>query len=374
MGYTEMALAALEKNDIEKAKMCLVKVKKSSNRAADLVDKMLIFCREKTVKAEHPISPTQVVEEVVEISKMLRAGLSTTVSIEIKNELTEMSPLILITESELHQLITNLIVNARDAIGDFWSNCRDSWLRDSGEITINLAVKQFDELACYCNACTDKLSGEYVVISVRDTGSGISAEKLNRIFDPFFTTKEVGKGTGLGLSVVSGIMHNVNAHILVESELNKGTIFSLCFPAIYDITADLHAINEIAEMDFRYLSSLKICVVDDEKDICDLLKEQLTELGYEVETFKDGLEAWTFFSKNPHYFDALITDYGMPNMTGLDLALGVLTMRPEIPILICTGFSSKLKNTTDLPKGNTFLFNKPVKVSVLDETIRKFFS
>lgn len=373
LGFTDMALSSLEKNDIEKARIYLERVKKSANRAADLVDKMLIFCREKTIKTDTPISPTQVVEEVVEISKMLRASLSTTVTILLKNDLIETSPLVLIDASELHQLMTNLIVNARDAIEEYWANSSETWLRDTGKIIVSLTVKQFNPTDDGCDACKKPLDGEYVVISVTDTGSGIEPEKINRIFDPFFTTKEVGKGTGLGLSVVSGILHNVDAHIIVESQINHGTTFSLCFPAIENKMANLLAENANTETHFCPASPLRICVVDNEQDICDLFKQGLSNLGYEVESFHDSIEAWQCLMQSPNHFDALITDYGMPNMTGLDLAIAVLSVHPEFPILICTGYSAKLKTSDDLPQGNTFLFNKPVAIKTLDETLRNFF-
>ncbi|MDD2865601.1 MAG: response regulator, partial [Methylococcales bacterium] len=114
--------------------------------------------------------------------------------------------------------------------------------------------------------------------------------------------------------------------------------------------------------------------VDDEKEISDLFAEQLTDLGYEIESFNDSLEAWKFLNNNSNYFDALITDYGMPNMTGFDLALSVLAIRPDMPILICTGYSGKLKTVDDLPQGNTFLFNKPVTAHTLDEKLKRCFT
>lgn len=374
LGFTNVALKSIEKNDFEKAKTCLARVEKSANRAAELVDKMLIFCREKTVKAEKPISPTEVIEEVIEISKMLRASLSSTVSIELRNNLTKESPLILIDASELHQLITNLIVNARDAIEDFWMNSSETWLRDTGHIEVSLEVKSFDEniTNCYCNACSKKIHGEYVVISVSDTGSGISSEKLTRIFDPFFTTKEVGKGTGLGLSVVSGIIHNVNAHITVTSKINEGTTFALCFPSVSKCNEIIQT-NTFSPMTSDSVAGKRIYVVDDEKEIGDLYIEQLTDLGYDVKGFNDSVEAWTFLAQNTNEFDALITDYGMPNMTGLDLALGLLKIRPDLPVLICTGYSSQLKTVDDLPEGNTFLLKKPVSLQMIDEALRRCF-
>ncbi len=381
IGFTRAAKICVEKNDISKAMDCLTRVEKSANRAADLVDKMLTFSSEKTVKAGEPIKPSIVINEVVEISKMLRASISSLVTLEVTNSLVEDYPLILIDSSELHQIVTNLIVNARDAIDDYWTLNLDHWLRNAGEIKINLSLEKMTESdTIFCSACSARLNGDYVKISISDSGVGISPEKISRIFDPFFTTKEIGKGTGLGLSVVSGILHNVDAHVIVESVVNRGTTFSLLFPAVYKTTEVAESVEtaeivEAAEIFKKSeTSKLKVLVVDDEEEICGLLSYELTALGYDVTTFTSSFEALSFFHQDTAYFDVVITDYGMPNMSGLDLAISLLARRPKIPILFCTGYSDKLKTADDLPKGNTFLFKKPIHVHILDKTIRKFFA
>jgi CheY-like chemotaxis protein len=231
-------------------------------------------------------------------------------------------------------------------------------------------VSKIDKI--FCNACSHNLEGEYVVISIKDSGCGISPEKINHIFEPFFTTKEIGKGTGLGLSVSSGILHNVDAHVVVESEIDKGTTFSLFFPPVHK--SDVHNKNADDVANVAVLSStLKICVVDDEDDISFLLQEELSNLGHIVQTFSNGVEAFKYVNEHLDYFDVIITDYGMPLMNGLEFTNKVLEKRPDIPILICTGYSSKLKTPNDLPKGNVFLFKKPVGVDMLDMTIKKLF-
>ncbi len=378
IGFTRQAVSAIEKDNSEKALACLTRVEKSANRAADLVDKMLIYCREKPVKLPTPMAPSLVINEVADISTMLRASLSSLVTLNVKNSLTEKNyPLILIDSSELHQIIMNLIVNARDAIEEYWENNADVWLRDTGQIEVDLSLKQIsEEDGVFCSACPKRLNGEYIQISISDTGNGIKPEKMSRIFDPFFTTKEVGKGTGLGLSVVSGVLHNTDAHILVKSAPNQGTTFSLLFPAIHQKLEEIQNNDTFSSIthDKKNNKKLKLCVIDDDPEICDLFKYEFTDLNYVVETFSNSLTALNYIDKNPAYFDAIITDYGMPDLSGLDLAISVLSRQPEIPILICTGYSDKLKTANDLPKGNTFLFKKPVTVSVLHEKIQRFFS
>ncbi len=366
IGFTRMGLAAIEKNDFTKAINCLTRVEKSANRATDLVDKILIFSREKPTKAEYPIQPTNVIQEVLEISQLLRSGIGTSVPLLFEDLTDENFPDILIDTSELHQIVSNLIVNARDAIVESPETV-------FGKIKIQLFlthIGQSDKI--YCSACGKNLEGDYVVISVIDTGSGISTEKIARIFEPFFTTKEVGKGTGLGLSVVSGILHSVNAHVFVKSELGKGTTFSLYFPPVSHVNFNENT-NHFEHSALLSSRALKVCVVDDEEDIAYLLQEELSDLGYIVHTFKSGLEAMNYLDKYLDYFDVIIADYGMPIINGLDFAGRILEKNPQMPILICTGYNSKLKTANDLPKGNVFLFKKPVDVSVLDMTIKKLF-
>lgn len=359
IGFTRMGLSSIEKNELTRAADYLKRVEKSANRAVGLVDEILVFSREKSTKAEYPIQPAEVIQEVIGISPLLRSGIGTSIQLLFDDSTDENFPSILIDASELHQIITNLIINARDAIAE-----QSEFLK---KIKISLFLSNQPK-KIYCNACGTELDGTYVVISVSDTGSGIDPEKIARIFEPFFTTKELGKGSGLGLSVVSGILHNLDAHITVESEINKGTTFSLFFPPVCKVNFEKEIYYQVP-----LSSTLKVCVVDDEEDITFLLKNELSSLGYEVQTFRDGLEAFNVINERIDYFDVIITDYGMPVMNGLDLADKVLEKRPQMPILICTGYSSKLKKADDLPKGNVFLFKKPVDVNVLNMTIQKLF-
>jgi PAS domain S-box-containing protein len=363
-GFSNLGLMLMREGDHEQGITCFEKVDESALRATDLVQKMLTFCRENTIKAEHPIDPSLVVNEVVGISKMLRSGISKTISIEFNNTLTRKSGGIVIDPSELHQLVTNLIINAKDAVAS--SN------QPTGYISVNLYADQITH-PVHCHACASAYQGDYIVLSVTDTGVGISAEKISRIFDPFFTTKGVGKGTGLGLSVVSGIVHNARGHILVESVVGQGTTFSLLFPAVHIKAIDANAEVQLEARPRLSEKAIRMAVIDDEEMICSLLHFSLTRLDYDVTVFSDPIDAWDTFLHSPDMFDVIVTDYGMPKATGLELANSMLTLRPEIPIVICTGYSDKLKSEQDLPKGNTFLFKKPTDIKVLDKTIRQFF-
>ena len=157
---------------------------------------------------------------IEEVLKMLRVGLTETISIEL--DVSDKAPNILIDSIELHQVLTNLLVNARDAIG----------IVGGGTIKIRLTTIMIDSSNCLCDACLTVLQGGFIQLSISDNGSGISKEMISQVFDPFFTTKDVGEGTGLGLSVVSGIVHQSRGHILIDSELGVGTTFKLLFPIV----------------------------------------------------------------------------------------------------------------------------------------------
>lgn len=356
IGYTEICDLTIEdvsdddRNIKLEASKYLREVRIAGERGVDLVNKMLIYCRRDVAKVVAPIQLNGSIEEIVQ---MLRATISTAIRIEVS--LTEKVPSVLIGPTELHQIVANLIVNARDAIGLH------------GVIRINLnAVKVSKNMQC--NACLRPLTGDFVEISISDTGSGMVQEQISRIFDPFFTTKEVGKGTGLGLSVVSGIMHQARGHIIVESEIDKGTTFRLFFPAVNEDIVIVEAESNLEEKSQKG-QPLKILVVDDERTLVEMLKIRLNMLGHYAEVFTDSPSALARFNESPNYFDAVITDYSMSGLTGLELTESILAIRPELPILICTGYSEKLSSKEDLPKGNTYLFKKPVKFNEISAVL-----
>ena len=207
----------------ELATTCYERVQTSANRAVSLIQKMLIYTRQNTDNSPVFVSTTQLVEEVSSIVQMLRCSIGAHITVELKNLLTDHTLQVLIDPTELHQLMTNLVINARDAIelGDEFN----------GYVGVTIFHHTLHQETT-CDACLKNFMGDYITISVNDTGIGIDPEKIVKIFDPFFTTKDVGKGTGLGLSVITGIMHNAGGHIILESTLGVGTTFSLVFPAV----------------------------------------------------------------------------------------------------------------------------------------------
>jgi CheY-like chemotaxis protein len=224
---------------------------------------------------------------------------------------------------------------------------------DGGIIEIILNNIELDEANTAQHS--DLYPGRYVNLTVTDTGHGISQEVIDRIFDPYFTTKEVGKGTGMGLSVVHGIVKKHNGAITVKSEPGKGTTFSIFFPAVEE-----DAVIESEPTEKLPTGNEKILFIDDEPSIVNMTRQMLERLGYEVDTKMSSIEALELFRSKPDQFDLIITDMTMPSMTGDKLVKEVLNIRPDMPTIICTGFSDKIDAEKAKEIGATEYIEKPV--------------
>ena len=361
-GFNLLGITFIKQQQYEKGLDALDKVAKAAARASDVISKMLTYCHQDvTPNATTPIDPAAVIDEVCNSASMLRATISTQIRLAFNNNLPHQNIGVLIDASALHQIVTNLIINAKDAI--------EENAQQSGQISVDLFVETLDA-AELCLVCSQFISGTYLNLSITDTGIGISEEQMKRIFDPFYSTKGKGQGSGLGLSMVSGMVHQAGGHLLVNSVLGKGTTFTLLFPIV--ALVDTSTTSNPPQNDTpKRPANLKLCVVDDEADILALYKVQFSLLGYEVTPFNSALTAWTQINQTPDYFDAIITDYAMPKASGLELAKLVLGIRPQKPIIICTGYSDQLQGTKDLPQGNVFLIKKPIRIQQLDDILNR---
>jgi CheY-like chemotaxis protein/anti-sigma regulatory factor (Ser/Thr protein kinase) len=209
-------------------------------------------------------------------------------------------------------------------------------------------------------------SGPYVRISVRDTGHGMGPDVIKRIFDPYFTTKDKGVGTGLGLAVVQGIVKKYGGVIKVESDLGKGTTFHVYLPTV---AASTPAGSERAALIIG--GSERVLFVDDEKMLVDIGKQALERLGYEVVARTSSVEALELFRARPDRFDLVITDQTMPNMTGDELANELIRIRPDIPVIVCTGYSQTIDPKRAAERGIKGFVMKPVLISEIAGAIRK---
>jgi CheY-like chemotaxis protein len=244
------------------------------------------------------------------------------------------------------------------------TNAYHAMENDGGELKV---VLKEVELGQQDLIHTDLTPGRYACLTVSDTGIGISKDVINKIFDPFFTTKEKGKGTGMGLSVVHGIIKNMSGKIEVDSELGRGTEFHIYLP--------------IAESAFKVEKSRikepiqggdeRILLVDDEEVIIKMEKQTLERLGYHVTSRISSIEALELFKTNPDKFDLIVTDMAMPKMSGDKLAVELLKISPDIPILLCTGFSEAMTEEKIKSLGIKGLLLKPIIIKDLAERIRK---
>ncbi len=209
-------------------------------------------------------------------------------------------------------------------------------------------------------------SGVYAYLTISDQGQGMTKELTEKIFDPFFTTKAKGKGTGMGLSVVHGIVKNMNGVIKVYSEPGKGTELKLYFPI------DQNSFEESAvETDIALIGgSERILLIDDEADIVDMAEEMLSHLGYDVTPCVSSVEAFDIFQSNPENFDLVITDMAMPGLPGDKLTVKLVGVRPDIPVLLCTGFSEIMSDEKAATYGIKGFLMKPIVMQDFAQKIR----
>jgi CheY-like chemotaxis protein/anti-sigma regulatory factor (Ser/Thr protein kinase) len=260
---------------------------------------------------------------------------------------------VLADPTQIHQILINLCTNAAYAMRE-----------NGGKLEISLDHFELSQKAASQNL--NLTPGAYVKITVTDTGTGISPEIIHRIFDPFFTTKKQGDGTGLGLSMVYGILRGYGGTITVQSEPGAGSVFNVYLPAVkQDTEAILEPFQAISQ------GSELLLFVDDEDILMEMGKDILQSLGYQVTATTDSRRALEIFRSGSDQFDLVITDMTMPGMTGADLSKEILKIRPDIPIILCTGFSELINEEKAKGLGVREFLMKPLKMKDLGEVIRK---
>jgi PAS domain S-box-containing protein len=345
IGYSEMAIYDTEKGSMVYHNM--EQVLKAGHRAKDLVKQILAFSR-KSEQDKKIILITPIIKEVL---KLLRASLPTT--IKIRQHIEPSLGAIFADPTQIHQVMMNLGTNSAHAMDD------SGGLLDVSASNVDIDP---DAAAQYAGL----VPGRYIRLVVSDTGQGIDSETLERIFDPYFTTKTKDKGTGMGLAVVHGIVKGHNGGIKVNSIQGQGTTFEILFPrTISEMQFDT------VEMNALPTGNEQILFIDDEETLIDLGTNMLTKLGYQVIARTSSLEAIEAFKANPDKFDLVISDMTMPNMTGDMLAEEIMKVRPDIPIIICTGFSEQLAEEKLNTLGIKGLLMKPLTIRELAKTVRK---
>ena len=319
LGYAELSLDDLPKDSPVRENIEMILT--SSDRAAKLVKQILTFSRRDEQELEK--EPLQIIPIIKEILSMLRSSLPTTIKIDQK--IVAEHSIVLANPTQIHQVLVNLCTNASHAMRE----------QGGGTLEIGLTDVDLEHQTWIGEELLE--SGSYVMLSVSDTGCGMEKEVLERIFEPFFTTKNVNEGTGLGLPVVHGIVKSHGGAITVSSTPGKGTTFEIFFPRFEN------GINQHSQLPESTCSKKEtILLVDDEEIIVDVTSQILERLGYVVVTKTNSIDALEVFQKNPDKFDLVITDQIMPNMTGTQLSEKLIAIRPDIPVILCSGFSENV--------------------------------
>ncbi len=345
IGYTDMAKERA-KPETPLARD-LDQVLKAGHRAKDLVRQILVFSRQSETEPIN-LMPANIVKEVI---KLLRPTLPSTIAIE-QNISPKAGP-IHIDPTQLHQILMNLCTNAYHAMEE-----------SGGSLTI--ALKNVTLTSHDLPHPLQAKPGIYVELMVGDTGTGIPPSIRDRVFDPFYTTKELGKGTGMGLSIVHGIVTGYNGFIDLQSTPGEGTVCTIYLPV-----AQQSAENKDRENAPLPQGNEHILFVDDEEVLAEMVQNMLERLGYRVTVRTNSLEALTTFRNTPDLFDLVITDQTMPGLTGFDLARRILALRPNMPIILCTGYSPLTSEEEAKAQGIREFALKPLTKTDLAMLIRR---
>ncbi len=345
VGYTELTMDDIPEDS--QARQNLEEILKATNRAKELVQQILTFSRQSCQERK----PLKVQFLIKEAFKLLRATIPS--SIEIDCDINESCGPIKGDPTQIHQIIMNLCTNAYHAMQE-----------SGGKLEVKL-----EEIHVSYEKSMERVGmkvGKHLELTVKDSGHGMDPQVMDRIFEPYYTTKEQGKGTGLGLSVIHGIVKNHGGDITVTSRPGNGSTFKVYLPVIDEYEEEIETIELSTETN----GSERILLVDDEKQIIDIEQQILERLGYKVTPKTDSEEALEEFAAQPDRFDLVITDMTMPKMTGDQLARRMMDIKPQIPVILCTGFNEAITEEKALAMGIDKFVMKPIIKDDLANTIR----
>jgi len=347
IGHTELAL--LDSSHHVNLMTRLDQILKAAERAKELVTRILAFSRQ----TEHHKRPTRLTPLIEELLKMIRPSIPST--IEICKEICEESDYVMADPTQIHQILMNFCTNASYAMRE-----------KGGYLFVGLKELELtdEELAQYSTL----KSKSCIKLTVRDSGEGIEKNALDRIFEPYYTTKEKGVGTGLGLAVVHGIIQSYDGAIRVTSKPGEGTTFDIYFPRIKAEHMEKKMISEPMHLP---QAEGTILLVDDEEELLTVGLQMLVHQGYEVVVKNSPVEALETFLIAPGKFDLVITDQTMPKMTGQELAQELIRIRPDILIILCTGYSELIDEKKALEIGIKEFIMKPLTMRALSEAVWK---
>jgi CheY-like chemotaxis protein/two-component sensor histidine kinase len=320
---------------------------RASLKLKNLVKQILTFGRQ----SDQEIRPIRLQPIIKETLQLIRSMIPTT--IDIQHQIDPNCGIVIADPTQIHQVLMNLVTNAYHAM----ENTGGKLKIILKQVRLGIEQSSFPEL----------IPGEYDLLIVADTGVGIEKDIMDKIFDPYFSTKEKGKGTGLGLSVVQGIVKSCNGDIRIYSEPGKGTEVHVYLPVVSKMADDIK--SDRSEVVGG--GTEKILLVDDEEVVARMEQEMLERLGYQVTMRTGSVEALEAFRANSDLFDLVITDMTMPNMTGVQLAGEIKKIRPDIPIILCTGFSHQINGEKSKELGLQGFVKKPMIMREIAEIVRK---
>jgi PAS domain S-box-containing protein len=345
LGFTELAMLELPGDSSSYLK--LEKVIMNCLRASDVVKQIMTFGH----LTGGDLKPVRISLLIKETLRLMRTCIPSTV--EIRENIMLESDVALADLAQINQVFINLCNNAVYAMRE-----------KGGVLEVRLEEVEIDEGAGMSIPGLDP--GHFIRLTVADTGHGMGPQLMKRIFEPYFTTKDVGEGTGMGLAVAHGIVGVHGGAITVRSEPGKGAAFHVYLPK-----SEREGGEDIKPAELTPTGHERILFVDDEVDVIDMVKQMLEYLGYQVVDKSSGLEALELFKADPEQFDMIIADMIMPNMTGTELVKEILKIRPDISIIILTGYLERISEEEADAIGIDAVLKKPVVMDEIARTVRK---
>ncbi|SLM31503.1 putative Histidine kinase [Desulfamplus magnetovallimortis] len=345
LGYAE--LIEMVPNDQTIIQNGIKEISKAGIRAKELINQILSFSRTR----QQPVAPIYLHTIIKECLKLLRSSIPTT--IDIRKNIDEKCGAVMADPTRVHQIIMNLATNAFHA------------MEDNGGV-LEIIYKCVD-VKTENRHLPEMLPGRYVTIVVRDTGTGIEKGLQQKIFEPYFTTKTQEKGTGLGLSMVNSIVKSMSGYITVESDIGKGASFYIYFPVAEKPQLELPSERKVNPVRGN---GERILLVDDDPAITKMMKSLLNLLGYRMTAMESPVEALKVFSQSPQSFDLLVTDMTMPQMTGLQLLKNIREIRPELPVIVASGFNTQINEKRCREYNIQCYMKKPYTIDEISEKIK----
>jgi PAS domain S-box-containing protein len=345
-GYTELAMMNQDRADLQSG--YLEQVMKASERAKNLVNQILVFSRQRE-QEKKPVDVRIIAKEAL---KLLRASLPSTIKMD--QQISSVPATVMADPTQIHQIMMNLCTNAAHAMRE-----------NGGVLEVSISNLIVSDAMRVINQGFKP--GLYVHLMVRDSGHGIEAAIIDKIFDPFFTTKRHQEGTGLGLSVVYGIVKSYDGVIQVKSDLGQGTTFHVYIPAI----------EEVKETEVRKAEPVvprgteSILLVDDEEPLVLAMAQYLENMGYDAVFVTASSDALAMVTENPQRFDLVVTDMTMPQMTGMKLSQKILSLNPNIPIILCTGYNETITEDEAKQNGIREFVLKPIQLQKMARLVRQ---